>query len=130
MRVSILFDEAKDRLGLKSDYALAKAMEERRESIPAMRSGKRAVPIKLAFWLAITLERDPALIVAELEAEREKNAERLAFWRSFLSRAAVTTLAVCTLGLLPLGHGANAQATNGGPKFTSDNQRFREMLFD
>ena len=121
MKAAQLLDEAKTRLCLKSDYALAKASGMRREDLPSIRSGKRAIPLHLAYWLAITLERDPASVVAELEEEREKNETRKAFWRSFLSRAAVLTTAACTLVSLNFVTGGTARGSNGGDNARSDN---------
>ena len=114
MKATQLLDEAKTRLLLKSDYALAKAADINRSWIPAIRRGERAIPLSMAFWLAITLERDPAQIVAELEEEREKNDTRKAFWRSFLSRASSITTLACTLALLTFGSFGSVPANTGG----------------
>lgn len=115
MKAASLLDAAKDRLSLKSDYALAKAASTPKQRISRIRQGKEPVPLHLAYWLAITLQRDPAAVVAELEEEREKDADRKAFWRSFLSRAPLSVLAaLCTLALTSFGIGGNAQAANGG----------------
>lgn len=107
-------DAAKERLSLKSDYALAKIAGIRREIMPSIRSGKRAVPLHLAYWLAITLERDPAAVVADLEEEREKNQTRQEFWRSFLSRSASLAVLCCKLALITSGACGNALAAAGG----------------
>jgi len=69
------------------------------------------MPLDVAYKLAIILEIDPAQVVAELEAEREKNPTRQAFWRSFLSRAALLIVtAACTLALNSSGGHMAAQA--------------------
>jgi hypothetical protein len=130
MYAAQLLDEAKTRLSLKSDYALAKASGMSKQRIGAIRAGKEGIPLHFAYWLAITLERDPAHVVAVLEQEREKNAERVAFWTSFLSRAAVLTLTCCTLVLGLFALGGSAQAASGGNNRTgasSDNQRLRRI---
>lgn len=121
MKAAQLLDAAKERLSLKSDYALAKASGINRSWITGFRNGSRAVPLHLAYWLAITLERDPAALVAELEEEREKHEGRKAFWKSFLSRVAVQMLACYTLVFASFGTGGNAQAGIGGNKPSSDN---------
>lgn len=124
MKAASLLDAAKVRLSLKSDYALAKAARINRAWIPAIRRGERAVPLHLAYWLAITLQRDPAAVVAELEEEREKDADRKAFWRSFLLRAPLSVLtALCTLVWMNFGIGGNAQAANGGTTDRPDQVR-------
>lgn len=98
MQANDLLNAAKDRLKLESDYALAKRLNLPRQSMPGIREGKRNLPLDVAYRLAIILEVDPAQVVAELEAERERNPQRAEFWRSFLSRAAVLTVTVaCTL---------------------------------
>lgn len=124
MKAAELLDAAKQRLLLKSDYALAKAIDINKGWIPAIRRGERAVPLDVAYRLAITLERDPAQVIAELEAEREKNERRAAFWRSFLSRAAQLAGVACTLALLSFGGSGSTQAASGGPERNSNNPRF------
>lgn len=121
MKAAQLLDEAKRRLLLKSDYALAKASGTTKQRINAIRSGREPVPLHMAFWLAITLERDPALIVAELEEERETNITRKAFWQSFLSRAAQLAAMSCTLAFVNFGGSGSAQANTGGIGTASHN---------
>jgi hypothetical protein len=121
-------DAAKARLQLKSDYALAKLAKVRREDIPGIRSGKRAVPLDLAYWLAITLEKDPAEVIADLELQREKNPERVKFWNSFLSRAACWLGTAAVLLLTSSAPTGNAQAATGGNWTTSHNLAFRRIL--
>ncbi len=91
-------DTAKAKIGIQSDYELAKRLEIPNANIPGMRRGTRHIPLDVAYKLAIILEIDPAQVVAELEAERETNPARADFWRSFLSRAAVLAVTLaCTL---------------------------------
>jgi hypothetical protein len=107
-------DAAKARLELKSDYALAKKAGINKCWIPGIRKGDRAVPIQTAYWLAITLEKDPAEVVADLELQREKNPERIKFWSGFLSRAALLLGLVAVLPWMLLGPTGNAHAGTGG----------------
>jgi len=98
MKPSEYFDAAKGRLKIESDYELAKRLNVKRGPLCQMRQGDRAVPLDVAFKLAITLELDPAKVVADLESQREKNPTRRAFWDSFMSRArSVAALILCTL---------------------------------
>jgi len=98
MQANDLLNAAKDRLKLVSDYQLAKRLNLPRQSMPGIREGTRPLPLDVAYKLAIILELDPAQVVAELEAERERNPQRAEFWRSFLSRAALLVVTVaCTL---------------------------------
>lgn len=81
-----------------------------------MRNGTRAVPLDIAYKLAITLQLDPAEVVADLEAQREKNPDRAAFWRSFMQRArTVAAMVAFTLALSFSGSYGNGQAAHGGP---------------
>lgn len=121
MKAALLLDAAKERLSLKSDYALAKAAEVPKQRISNVRKGIERIPLHLAYWLAITLQLDPAQVVAELEADWEKNEKRAAFWRSFLSRAALLAGVACTLVLLSFAGSGNAQAANGGGTLRANN---------
>jgi len=115
MKPSEYLDAAKARLNIESDYALAKAMECPSGHIAEVRSGKRHVPLDVAFRIAITLEIDPAQVVADLEEQREKNAKRRGFWRSFSSRAArMSAVLACTLALLLSATFGSVQAGIGG----------------
>jgi len=104
MNAAQYLDAAKTRLSLTSDYALAKALDIPNKIIPAMRSGKRAVPVHVALKLAITLELDPAEVIVDLESQREKNVTRLELYRSFLTHASkVGRILVCMLFALSVG---------------------------
>lgn len=108
-------DATKARLNLSSDYALAKALDIANGSLSGIKSGHRHIPLDVAFKIAITLEIDPAQVVADLEQQREKNAKRRGFWQSFTSRAAcIVALICCTLALSLSGISGNGQAARGG----------------
>lgn len=100
MKPSAYLDAVKAELNIESDYELAKRLEVGNGRIVMIRSGERPVPLAMAFKIAITLQLDPAQVVADLEEQREKNEKRREFWRGFLSRA-TTLVAVlaCTLAL-------------------------------
>ena len=98
MKASNLIDDAKRQLKLISDYAIAKRLNVPNGHIVGYRNGTRHIPLEVAYKLAIMLDQDPAQVLAELEAERAKTPEAQAFWRSFLSRAALLVVTVaCTL---------------------------------
>jgi len=98
MKPSAYLDAVKAQLNLPSDYELAKRLGVPNANIVGYRNGERNVPLDVAFKLAIALEMDPAAVVADLEEQREKNEERRAFWRGFLSRAStVIAVVLCTL---------------------------------
>jgi hypothetical protein len=115
MKSSEYLDAAKKIMHIASDYELAKKLNARPEHMGEMRNGKRSVPLSIAYKLAITLEIDPAQVVAELEAEREKNPARKEFWKSFLSHASkASVLLLCMLVLgFSAGAGSDLGATGG-----------------
>ncbi|MDO9449343.1 MAG: hypothetical protein Q7J21_02575 [Rugosibacter sp.] len=115
MKTTDYLDAAKKKLAIKSDYELAKKMNIPNGQLPGMRTEKRAVPLSVAYWLAITLEIDPAQVVADLEAQREKNPVRREFWKSFLSRAAnIAILLASTLAFAFSAGLGNDQGGSGG----------------
>lgn len=100
MKPSAYLDAVKAQLNITSDYDLAKRFGIGNGRIVMIRNGERPIPLNIAFMIAITLQLDPAEVVADLEEQREKNPKRRDFWRSFLSRAALVIVTVaCTLAL-------------------------------
>lgn len=114
MTPSEYLDACKAKIGVESDYKLSKRLDCPNGYVAEMRSGKRGVPLEIAFKLAITLELDPATVVADLEAQREKNPKRRDFWAGFIRRAAVVAALVCTLGLSFSGISEGEAAALGG----------------
>lgn len=123
MKPSAYLDAVKAQLNIESDYALAKRMEVTRGQVVHFRNESRPIPIAMVFKIAITLELDPASVVADLEEQREKNPKRREFWRGFLSRA-TTALAVivCTLALSFSATSGSGAATLGGSFFGRRNR--------
>lgn len=115
MKPTDYLDAAKARLNITSDYELAKRLGIPRQGIPSIRKGERGIPLDAAFKLAITLEMDPATVVADLESQREKNPTRRAFWDSFTSHArAAVVLVACMLAWSFSGISGDGAATHGG----------------
>lgn len=115
MKPTEYIDAVKARLKIESDYELAKRFGVGRARITEMKSGVRPVPLDVAFKLAITLELDPATVVADLESQREKNPTRRAFWDSFTSHArAAVVLVACMLAWSFSGISEGAAAMHGG----------------
>lgn len=79
--------ECKIKLGVKSDYKLAKAIEINPARVSAYMSGKEQPDTFAAVRMALILNRDPAEIIAEIEIEKEKNEKKRQFWRDFLQHA-------------------------------------------
>lgn len=90
-------DGAKDALGIRSDYALARALSTTKQRVSAYRNGTQAVSLEAAYRLAIALKLDPAEVVADLQSQSEKHPDRAAFWKSFCSRASTAAVLLCTL---------------------------------
>lgn len=88
----------KARINVESDYEFGKRFGVSDKHLPEIKNGTRAVPLDVAFKLAIALEMDPAEVVADLASQREKNADRRGFWTSFISHArTASVLLVCML---------------------------------
>lgn len=119
MTPSEYLDAAKNAIGITSDNALAERLHENRGTISAIRDGKRPMPTALAYKIAITLKHDPAVVIADLEEQRETNIDRVNFWRSFLSRAALLAILACTLAWTYSAHFANEPNLLGGIAATS-----------
>lgn len=114
MTPSEYLDAAKKSMGITSDNELAKRLGTTRQRISAYRLGQQSVSPETTFKLAIALNQDPAMIFADLESQREKNPKRAEFWRSFLSRATLAALLVCTLAWSAIGISDSAARALGG----------------
>lgn len=76
-----LLDRVKVKLGVDTDYKLAKKLDIPDARISEYRNGKR-VPNNYAIAkFAKVLEVDPWTLVREIEAQTEKNPARREFWR-------------------------------------------------
>lgn len=117
MKPSAYLDAVKAQLNIQSDYELAKRLEVGNGRIVMIRNGERPIPLAMAFKIAITLQLDPAQVIADLEEQREKNEKRRDFWRSFLSRASMGIAALaCTLVLIFSAMSGSAQGAFGGSR--------------
>jgi len=114
MKPAEYLDAAKARLCLSSDYALAKKMNVDRALLSKVKRGDRPMDPFFCTWVAITLELDPAHVIADIESQAEKNADRAAFWRSFLGRAAMVAMVAGTLALSSFDRSVSAPAFAGG----------------
>ena len=101
-------------MGIQSDYELAKKLETTTDMVSKIRSGKRPMPLVIATKIAITLNIDPITVIAENEAIHEKDSQKAAFWRSFLSRAIMVVATVCTLAFSSSDFSLNEPSLHGG----------------
>ena len=76
--------ECKIKLGIKSDYKLAKALEIHTARVSTYMSGKEKPDTYTAVRMALILGRDPTEVIAEIEIEKEKNEKKRQFWMDFL----------------------------------------------
>lgn len=76
-------DVAKARACIATDYRLAKALETSTQRLTAYRSnGAKCMDDALAVRVAELAEVSPAVVLAELAAERSKSPEARAVWLS------------------------------------------------
>jgi hypothetical protein len=87
MKTTISYlDDAKEKLGIKSDYGMAKWMSLSRNALSQYRLGKSIIDDYAAAKIASVLEIDPMVLIAAANAEREKDKERQEFWQNFYER--------------------------------------------
>lgn len=104
----------KVKLGHCSDYALAKKWDLDDGYMSKVMRGRTPINARVAFLIAITLERDPALVLAEIEAQQQ-SGKAGEFWKSFLSHARTTAgVLLCMLALLLSAGIGTDQAGFGG----------------
>lgn len=85
LRAEILMNATKRKLGFTSDYQLAKFMDVEPAALGgAVRSGKRKLPLHVAAKMAALLNKDTALVISQLELEREKNPKIRKFWQTMI----------------------------------------------
>jgi hypothetical protein len=107
--------ECKIKLGVPSDYKLAKAMEIHNGRIADYMAEKRVPDTYTCMRMALILNRDPAEIIAIVEGDSEKNEIRKNFYRDFLLRAqqAAKLFTLAVLFTVSLFAGLNTPAGGG-----------------
>jgi plasmid maintenance system antidote protein VapI len=86
MRSIEYFKLVKRRLGIESDYALAKALGLQSSAVSKIQAGKHTMGEETALKVAEILNVHPALVLADLQAEREKNPQIQAIWRGLAEK--------------------------------------------
>jgi predicted transcriptional regulator len=104
--------ECKIKLGVKSDYKLAQALEINPARVSAYMSEKETPDTYTAVRVALILKRDPTELIAIIQAEKEKNPKRQAFWLDFLQHVRQTA----KLYMLALIFTANLLAAQANPE--------------
>ena len=87
MDILEMLDACKTKLGLKSDYALAKVFEIRPVRMSAYRRGKEHPDVYVCFKIAEILEISPAKVIAQVEAVTTKNPAKALFFQRYFSIA-------------------------------------------
>ena len=104
MKTKELLLECKITAKVTSDYALAKVLDIPRQDIAYYMAGTRKPDAYASVRIALCLRKDPAEVIATIEAENEKNPKKQAFWVDFLQRvktaARFGTLALLSMQLL------------------------------
>lgn len=110
-----ILDAAKAAIAAASDYRLAKELETTTGHITNWRAKKSQPNNEMVYRLAIMLQEDPGLILAEIEHDFAKTPERAAWWADFLAHGVrlgwVAVLCAC-MG----GSGSGAGFGSGGGK--------------
>lgn len=94
--VAKFLDRAKARGHLDSDYQLAKAIEITQSAISQYRKGKTRPDAVVITKLCTLSGDDPAIVVAEIEADRSTTVEGRILW-SNVARRLQATAAVVTM---------------------------------
>lgn len=101
MQAIDLIEKVKKEAGIKSDYALAKILKISTARMSDYKAGRVRPDTYTLTKMALLLNVEPIEIIAEYEADNEKNEDKKEFWQSFRShigKAAVIMLAIgCTL---------------------------------
>ncbi|HGO6127527.1 TPA: helix-turn-helix domain-containing protein [Burkholderia cepacia] len=84
--MSWYLDEAKTRLNLPSDYALAKVLGVTHVSISNLRSGKTTMGIDTCVKVAEILDIDPHLLYSRIQIDKARTPETALFWRTFAEK--------------------------------------------
>lgn len=93
MDMAKVIDEAKTKLGVESDYALAKETGILKQRISAYRNGSQTPDAYACARLAEILRIDPFELLAQVEAATEKNEARRTYWKQVTARIAAGTAA-------------------------------------
>jgi transcriptional regulator with XRE-family HTH domain len=96
MNTLSLLDKIKEKNGLRTDAELADVLNCSTAQISQYRTKKRIMDDYTAAKLAEILGIDPMRIIAQANAEREKNEEKRAFWMTMAKTACITSIILGT----------------------------------
>jgi transcriptional regulator with XRE-family HTH domain len=81
----------KKRLGIESDYALAKALGVSQQAVSSYRSGNSKINDDVALTVAEILDVNPLQVIAAANAERAKTDEQRARWTGLMEKFSIPT---------------------------------------
>lgn len=99
-------EKCKEKLNCGSYYRLAQMLEIDEREITFYRNGQRTASSYAAFKFAECLGIDPAIVIADIGSEMEKNPKKRDYFKSFMSRCAKTLAVLVLLGGLGSSQGA------------------------
>lgn len=79
-------DACKKRLGIESDYALAKALRVTQAAVSSYRTGNSKISDDVALTVADILSVHPLQVIAAANAERAKTPEQRARWSGVMEK--------------------------------------------
>lgn len=112
MKIKERLLECKIKLGLDTDYKLAKALGIHRQQISHYMAGTRHPDAYAAVKIGETLGIHPMQLLAEFEEEAAKTDERRTFWGNFTRRIKSGTVAMLALSFTAICWPEHAQAAN------------------
>lgn len=96
-------EACKIKIGCKSYYKLAKILNILESDLTFYKSGKRIASTYAAFKFAEILGIEPAIVLADIASEMEKNPMKKEFFKDFIARCGKTLAAVILRGSLFTG---------------------------
>ena len=85
MKTCDLLDQAKQALGIESDYALAAKLDVSRSAISSYRKTPRRFDSRMCFKISKVLDLNPLLLIAYMELDRAEctsDEKCVNFWKS------------------------------------------------
>jgi len=97
-------NEAKQRLGLSSDYQAAKWLGVSTAALARYQSGQRTIDDYAAARIAEALGKEPIEVIAIANMEREKASERREFWKKIATGTKTTALMLSVFVSMAYGY--------------------------
>lgn len=105
-------EACKIKLNCKSYYKLAKNLEILESDLTFYRNGQRVASTYAAFKFAEVLGIEPAIVLADIASEVEKNPVKREYFKDFIARCGKTLAAVLLMGGLLTGMNAGGVLTD------------------